>query len=189
MCLSRDGLWQMPLVRSGVEGAWEGGVYEKFQLGEVEWEFLKKFEVWSTHANSPSYLNTLDRIDSTQFTSVDFLHLKDYELLQKSLSVVDIAYFGGTVDMISDHAQIAKNNSGIIVLTLGAHGSIAFEGDRSYTQEAIATDIVDTTGCGDAFQAAFTANYFTTKDIRTSLLVGANLGKKAAMSFGGIPWE
>lgn len=176
--------------RFGVDGAWEGGVYEKFELGEADWEYINKFDIWSTHANGPSYLSALERINGTQFVSVDFLHLKDYELLQKSLSVVDIAYFGGTVDMVDDLARIAKNNSGVIVLTLGAEGSIAFEGHRSYIQKALAIDkIVDTTGCGDAFQAAFTANYFLTKDIRSSLLAGAELGKKAAMSFGGVPWE
>jgi sugar/nucleoside kinase (ribokinase family) len=176
--------------RYGIEGAWEGGVYEEFQLGPADWEYINQFEVWSTHANNPNYLSALKRKKSTQFMSVDFLHLKDYELLQKSLKTVDIAYFGGTSDMINDLAQIAKDNRGIIVLTLGAEGSIAFEGDRSYTQKALTTDkVIDSTGCGDAFQAAFTATYFNTKDIRASLLAGAELGNQAAMSFGGIPWK
>ena len=92
--------------------------------------------------------------------------------------------------MINDLARAAKENKGIIVLTLGAEGSIAFQGDMSYTQKALpANKIIDTTGCGDAFQAAFTSSYFHTKDIRTALLAGAELGRKAAMSFGGIPWE
>jgi sugar/nucleoside kinase (ribokinase family) len=176
--------------RYGIEGAWEGGVYEEFELREADWEYISKFDVWSTHANSPCYLSALERKNSTQFMSVDFLHLRDYELLRKSLRVIDIAYFGGTTDMINDLAQIAKDNSGIIVLTLGAEGSIAFEGDRSYTQKALTTDkVIDATGCGDAFQAAFTASYFNTKDIRASLLAGAELGNEAAMSFGGIPWR
>jgi fructoselysine 6-kinase len=176
--------------RYGIEGAWEGGVYEEFKLGEADWEYINGFDVWSTHANGPNYLTALERKNNTQFMSVDFLHLKDYELLQKSLQVVDIAYFGGTSDMIDDLVRIAKDNRGVIVLTLGAEGSIAFEGDRLYKQKALtAGKIVDATGCGDAFQAAFTASYYATKDIRASLLAGAELGNQAAMSFGGIPWE
>jgi len=176
--------------RYGIEGAWEGGVYEEFDLEEADWEYISQFDIWSTHANSPCYLSALERKNSAQFMSVDFLHLKDYELLQKSLRVLDIAYFGGTADMSDDLAQIARHNKGIIVLTLGAEGSIAFEGDRSYTQKALTTDkVVDSTGCGDAFQAAFTACYFKTKDIQASLLAGAELGNEAAMSFGGIPWK
>jgi sugar/nucleoside kinase (ribokinase family) len=176
--------------RYGVEGAWAGGVYERFELDEADWDYLNRFDVWATHANGPSYLSALERKKSTQFMSVDFLHLKDYELLQKSLRVVEIAYFGGTPEMANDLAAIAKAGRGIIVLTLGARGSIAFAGDQAYTQQALTTGkVVDTTGCGDAFQAAFTASYFATKDIRASLLAGAELGHTAAMSYGGVPWR
>ncbi len=176
--------------RYGVEGAWEGGVYEQFKLDETDWDYLKRFDAWATHANGPNYSSALARKKPSQFMSVDFLHLKDYELLQKSLDVVDIAYFGGTPEMAPDLAAIAKANRGIIVLTLGAQGSIAFEGGRTYTQKALTTGkVIDTTGCGDAFQAAFTASYFATKDIRASLLAGAELGYTAAMSFGGVPWR
>ena len=175
--------------RFGVDGAWQGGVYEQFELGVADWEFISGFDIWATHANSPSYFSALERKNNAQFMSVDFLHLLDFDLLQKSLGVVDIAYIGGTVDMVEDISRVAKQNSGIIVLTLGAEGSLAFEGDRVYTQKALSVSkVIDTTGCGDAFQAAFTASYFNTKDIQASLLAGAELGKKAAMSVGGIPW-
>jgi len=176
--------------RYGVEGAWAGGVYEQFELDQTDWDYLNTFDVWATHANCPNYLRALERKKSTQWMSVDFLHFKDYDLLQKSLRVVDIAYFGGTPEMRDDLAKIAKANRGIIVLTLGAQGSIAFEGDRTYSQKALTTEkVVDATGCGDAFQAAFTASYFATKDIRASLLAGAKLAHTAAMSFGGVPWR
>jgi len=176
--------------RYGIEGAWEGGVYEKFELGAADWAYIHGFEVWSTHANSPCYLSALERKSSEQFMSVDFLHLKDYDLLEKSLRVVDIAYFGGTADMADDLTRIARNNRGVLVLTLGAEGSIAFQGDKLYTQKALPIDkVIDTTGCGDAFQSAFTATYLNTKDIQASLLAGAELGKKAASNFGGISWK
>jgi sugar/nucleoside kinase (ribokinase family) len=176
--------------RYGVEGAWAGGVYEQFKMDETDWRYLDQFDVWATHANGPNYLSALERKKSGQFMSVDFLHLKDYELLRKSLGVVELAYFGGTPEMADDLARIAKTSRGIIVLTLGARGSIAFEGDRTYSQKALTTGkVVDTTGCGDAFQAAFTASYFATRDIRASLLAGAELGHAAAMSFGGVPWR
>jgi sugar/nucleoside kinase (ribokinase family) len=176
--------------RYGIEGAWEGGVYETFQLSEADWDYISSFDIWSTHANGPCYLSALERKSKSQFMSVDFLDLKDYDLLEKSLRVVDIAYFGGTADMANDLARIAKNNRGILVLTLGAEGSIAFEGDKAYTQKALPMKkVIDTTGCGDAFQSAFTASYVRTKDIQASLLAGAELGRIAASSYGGIPWK
>lgn len=176
--------------RFGVEGAWKNGVYQQFELNDDDWAFISDFDVWSTHANGPNYLTALTRKTHHQMMSVDFLHLPEYELLQKSLEVIDIAYFGGTADMAGSLAQIAKVKRGIIVLTLGSDGSMAFEGDKIYTQAALPVDeIVDTTGCGDAFQAAFTATYFQTKDVQASLLAGAELGQQAVKRFGGIPWD
>lgn len=126
-----------------------------------------------------------------QMLSVDFLHLRDYDLLKKSLTVADIVFFGGTCDMVEELAPIAQKTPGkIIVLTLGADGSMAFLGRETFTQAALPLEkVVDTAGCGDAFQAGFTANYYQNQDIEQALSAGAKLGRKAAMSYGGTPWK
>jgi fructoselysine 6-kinase len=176
--------------RFGIDGAWESGVYEAFCVTEEDWIFLKNFDVWATHANCPFFDTTLKR-KTTQLLSVDFLHLRDYDLLQKSLTVADVVFFGGTDDMIGELAAVAqKTPDKIIVLTLGAGGSIAFSGNKTFTQKALPLEkVIDTTGCGDAFQAGFTADFYHHRDIANALLAGAELGRKAAMSFGGIPWK
>jgi fructoselysine 6-kinase len=62
--------------------------------------------------------------------------------------------------------------------------------DRVYQQSALHLEkVVDTTGCGDAFQAAFTTTYCKTKDVRAALLAGAELGRMAAQHHGGVPWN
>jgi len=177
--------------RFGVEGAWESGVYEAYSITEDIWDYLEKFEVWATHANCPFYQVALEHKSEKQLLSVDFLHLRDYELLKKSLTVADIAFFGGTYDMVEDLSQIAQATPGkIIVLTLGADGSMVFRGRQTFTQEALPLEkVIDTTGCGDAFQAGFTANYYQNHDIEQALLAGAEMGRKAAMSYGGTPWK
>jgi fructoselysine 6-kinase len=121
--------------------------------------------------------------------AVDFLHLLDHDLLARSLKVIDVAYIGGTADMAADLARIARASPrGIVVLTLGGEGSIAFVGDRSCAQEALPLEkVVDTTGCGDAFQAGFTATYVRTGDVRAALRAGAEMGRAAARHYGGTP--
>ncbi len=176
--------------RFGVDGAWESGVYESFSMTDTDWTYLNNFDVWATHANCPFFNSTLAR-KTTQLLSVDFLHLRDYDLLQYSMTTADIVFFGGTVDMIGDLAQIAKKvPEKVIVLTLGAGGSMAFSDNKTYAQEALPlAKVIDTTGCGDAFQAGFTASYYKMRNIPDALLAGAELGRKAAMSFGGVPWN
>lgn len=176
--------------RFGVDDAWDGGVYETFLLGEQDWRFMDGFDVWVTHANNPNYREALKRKRKGIFMGVDFLHFKEYELLEQSLDIIDIAYFGGTADMSADLARMARNRSGIIVLTLGADGSVAFVNDHVYQQPALPLEkVVDTTGCGDAFQAAFTVSYCQNKDMKAALLAGAELGRIAAQTHGGVPWN
>ena len=175
--------------RLGLEGAWDGGVYEEYQLNEQQWGYIAAFNVWATHANGCNYQEALQRKQAHQFMSVDFLHLTDYELLKQSLKTIDVAYFGGTSDMADTLAHIAQTHQGIIVLTLGAEGSIAFQGSNIYTQPALPIEkVVDTTGCGDAFQAGFTSSFYEKKDIPAALLAGAELGRVAASQYGGTHW-
>lgn len=176
--------------RFGVEGAWQGGVYETYRLKEKDWNFLSHCDVWATHTNCPNFEDALRRKTQKQFLAVDFLHLNDFGYLRKCLPTIDVAFFGGTKDMISDLEIVAKNfPKKVIVLTLGKDGSIAFQGKRQFIQPALEVDVIDTTGCGDAFQAGFTSKFIITRTIEEALLMGATLGKQAAQHFGGVPWR
>ena len=173
--------------RFGVEGAWNDGVYGSFQLSQDDWRHVEACDVWATHANGINYDEALARKTASHFLAVDFLHFNTYELLEKSLNVVDIAYFGGTPDMADELEQISRRHNGLIVLTLGAGGSIAFQNGKAWRQAALPLDpVVDCTGCGDAFQAAFTAHYYQHRDVPAALLAGAQLGREAASHFGGV---
>jgi sugar/nucleoside kinase (ribokinase family) len=176
--------------RTGIDGAWNGGVYESFALNDSDWDYIEACDIWATHANGINYDQALSRKKSGNFLVVDFLHFDTYELLFKGINSVDIAYFGGVRRQLPDLVSISKDFGGIIVLTLGAEGSVAIKDGATYEQSALPLDpVLDTTGCGDAFQAGFSAEYFQTKDIRKALVAGATLGRKAASHYGGVPWN
>lgn len=175
--------------RHGIEGAWSGGVYEEYQHTTEDWDFLKLFDLWSTHANAPVYLEALKRKQKNQFLAVDFLHFQDYELLELSLGILDIAYFGGTHDMAEPLAKLAIKKEALIVLTLGGKGSIAFNGSERFEQPALNIEkVADTTGCGDAFQSAFTDSFIQFRNISKALHAGAENGRLTASHLGAIPW-
>jgi sulfofructose kinase len=48
-----------------------------------------------------------------------------------------------------------KHSLQIVCCTLGSQGSIAYDGKHFYQKDAFKVDVVDTTGAGDIFQAAF----------------------------------
>ncbi len=175
--------------RTGIDGAWQSGVYGTFKLNESDWKYIEKYNIWATHANGVNYDQALLHKKKNNFLVVDFLHFDTYELLEKGLDFVDIAYFGGVIKQLPDLVNISKYFKGIIVLTLGADGSIAIKNGNKYEQEALPIKkVIDTTGCGDAFQAGFSAAYYVSKDIKKALLAGATLGRDAASNFGGVSW-
>ncbi len=175
--------------RYGVDDAWDGGVYETYKLSEEDWKFISDFDVWVTHANTPNFREALKRKPRHVFIGVDFLHFKEYGLLEDCLDMINVAYFGGTPDMADELARMAKGRKGIVVLTLGAEGSKAFVDDKVYRQTAFTVEkVIDTTGCGDAFQAAFTQEYYKSRNVAAALLAGAELGRIATQTHGGVPW-
>ncbi len=175
--------------RFGVEGAWEDGVYADFRLSERDWAYIENIPVWSTHANGINYPEAIKRKKAGNFLAVDFLHFDTYELLEQGIEAVDVAYFGGVRGQLPDLISYSRRFSGILVLTLGAEGSIAVQDGKIDVQPALPLEkVVDTTGCGDAFQAGFTVEYVATGDIRRALQKGAESGHVAAMDYGGVPW-
>ena len=176
--------------RFGVEGAWDSGVYAAFRLSEADWAHLATYEAWCTHADCPDFAQALIRKQKTQHLAVDFLHLLNPELLAACAGIADICYIGGTPEMADQLGAISATRPGVIVLTLGAQGSIAFEGTTRAIQPALPIhSIVDTTGCGDAFQAAFTAKRLSGGTLEEALLAGAENGRMAAQARGGVPWN
>ena len=173
--------------RFGVDGAWRDGVYGEYRFTSNDWDFLDTFDIWATHANAPDYRETLRRKSEKQFLAADFLDLKDWDLLEESLGIINIAFFGGTKDMSDNLSRLARKKDALVVLTLGAEGSIAFKGSQTFLQQALPCEkVVDTTGCGDAFQAAFTASYIIDRDIAKALLHGAENGRETTAHYGAI---
>lgn len=74
-----------------------------------------------------------------------------------------------------------------IIITLGAEGSIALIGDRVYTHPAVPVSrVVETTGCGDAYQAAFSVAWFQGGEIKKAMEAGAMAASRVLCHFGGV---
>jgi len=84
-------------------------------------------------------------------------------------------------------AELAAQCRTVLVLTLGAGGSVAFRGRERWRQPALPlARVVDTTGCGDAFQAAFLSCWLKSQDPAASLRAGAEAGRDCATHLGAL---
>jgi ribokinase len=65
--------------------------------------------------------------------------------------------------------KLRKISNSAVVITMGGKGSVVFTNDELKTFKAYKVKVVDTTGAGDSFTAAFVHSYSKTKDIEFSM--------------------
>ena len=100
---------------------------------------------------------------------------------------IDLAFFSGDEATVVDLLPVAERMECLIVVTLGAAGSVALTADGVIAQSAIQVDApVDSTGCGDAFQAAFTVNYFRDGNVAKALHRGATQAASVLKHYGAF---
>lgn len=87
---------------------------------------------------------------------------------------LQIAFFGVHRDVPPDIPELASRHpEKTFVVTMGPAGSVGFRGDAVVSQPALVSSVVDTTGCGDAFQAGFLAAWLHKQDLGDALRAGA----------------
>ena len=109
----------------------------------------------------------------------DFREHPEFDLLDRYIERIDIAFFGLTLDdkqIIDRLARRASDRGKLFVVTLGADGSRAFQGSKQFDCPAISVErVVDTTGAGDAYAAGFMSAYSHGASIDHSMQRGASV--------------
>ncbi|MBL0406563.1 sugar kinase [Microvirga aerilata] len=82
--------------------------------------------------------------------------------------------------------SVLREHFPLVVLKLGDQGAVA-AGSERLSANALAVDVVDTTGAGDAFNAGFLHAWLQTCDLRESLESGIKSGALSVQSAGGAP--
>jgi sugar/nucleoside kinase (ribokinase family) len=173
--------------RYGIEGAWNGGVYETFLLSASDWEFVAMQDIVAIPGNNPNYKEMTKRKHAHQLLCVDYLDVFNKVPIYETIEFTDIAFVAAPPEIIDEYKDMAFTRKKLIVVTMGAHGSYAFCNGEAYYQPALKVNkVIDTTGCGDAYQAAFALTYYKTKNIRQSMLAGAEAALIILQAWGGI---
>jgi sugar/nucleoside kinase (ribokinase family) len=71
-----------------------------------------------------------------------------------------------------------------VAATRGAEGALVATADRIVEVPAYAVDVVDTTGCGDAFSAGFLRGIGLGRDVATSARLGCAAAALVAQGLG-----
>lgn len=65
--------------------------------------------------------------------------------------------------------ELKRRTSGLVLMTLGEHGSIAYDGETMYRGDVLPVDVVDTLGAGDSYIAAFLCSRLRGEVIQRSM--------------------
>jgi sugar/nucleoside kinase (ribokinase family) len=63
--------------------------------------------------------------------------------------------FTGAADLAEGCGRLLDAGAGLLAVTCGAEGTLIVSNEGTQRVPAFAVDVVDTTGCGDAFSAGF----------------------------------
>ena len=118
----------------------------------------------------------------------DFLQHPDFELLEKYIHRIDIGFFGLTIadnNAMDRIRLLASRHQKLFVVTLGEGGSRSFFNNECFDSPAVAVEeVIDTTGAGDAYAAAFLSRYCHGASIQESMQCGSALAAKVVAQIG-----
>ena len=135
------------------------------------------------------YTHTIKVADFSRDADIPgFSHGDVVAMLLHYIENIDVAFIGGDESLLEPIQSIAESNPNkMVTLTLGPKGVQTFFGGKVYTQPAKwVRDMVDTTGCGDAFRAGFLTTYLKTHQIPEALEFGSEIAAKTATHVGGF---
>ena len=177
------------------EGGYCPNVLTSLQLTQAELRFIQQHDIlvarYDHSQPDPFFDQVMVDLNFNGKRVADFGDWADFDgnvaVMLTYLDKLDLAFVSGNQEAIETLRPISYQIDTVIVVTLGAAGSVAVVNGRVYSQPAVlVSNPLDTTGCGDAFQAAFTVTYFQTGNIAQALTQGATLAAKIIQQYGAL---
>lgn len=129
--------------------------------------------VTSVDLLAPGELGTFDQIEPL-LPYVDFLLPNDDQLLG----------FSEEEDLVTGAKKLLAAGAGLVAVTRGGDGVLLVTAEGTETVPAFAIDVVDTTGCGDAFSAGFLRGLSLGRTPREAAVLGSAAAALVAQGLG-----
>jgi sugar/nucleoside kinase (ribokinase family) len=166
--------------------SWDGGVYTKYRLTAEDCEYMNRFDVIATLYNEPDLDTILCNRKKPEIV-MDYLDSRDFTGMDRLLSETTISFISGSKEILETVRILSQKQRALIVVTMGAEGSRAYNCGKEYIMPAEKVDrVVDTTGCGDAYQAAFAVSWFRDCDIQKAMKKGSEAAAVVTEFYGGV---
>ena len=181
------------LIRGGdrvfanyVEGVQKGAKFPSKLLPKVREYDLVHFSVWGFGKNHIPWIKRGNR----PILSFDFSNQLKHDALSV-LPHLDYSFFSGKeliskgIDPEEKLEEYKAKTPGLVVMTLGEHGSLVFDGKKLYRGKARSVEVVDTLGAGDSYIAAFLCARLKGDSIQNAIEEGHRAATETCKRLGG----
>jgi fructoselysine 6-kinase len=168
------------------------GIAASFTLSADDLAFVRDFDlvhtsVYSlTESHLPALKQACGRL-SFDYSSVQRL---TEEYLEATLPFVDYACFSAGRLSIQEirrfHDRVRGKGPRAILLTRGEEGAALYQGGNEFLQRAIAVEVTDTLGAGDAFIAVCLTGFLESTDIPSGLRAAAEEAARTCTNYGAF---
>jgi len=133
--------------------------------------------------------------DNSVTTSVDLIApggMGTFDIIAPAMAYTDyllpnedqVLGFTGATDLAEGCRRLLDAGAGLLAVTCGAGGTLVVDREGSQQVPAFAVDVVDTTGCGDAFSAGFVYATSIGRTPRDAALLGNAVAALVAQGLG-----
>lgn len=167
--------------------AWTNGVYIDYRPEGEDAALLRRMDAVHVTATCPVLQDVMRlRRESGFLLSVDFNDARYFNAWEKWLDDLDVFFISGEDAVLPRLAAWSERYDAVFVATLAARGSVAFHGGRRFDTQAVPVEkVVDTTGCGDSYQAGFMVRYVRDRNIQAAMENGSRFASETIGRLGG----
>lgn len=191
----------IPVRPNGDRPAWHCiGANAAFTLDDVDLASLGEFD--HVHLGGPEFMGgeaagklLAAARDAGATTSLDILAPGDPDMLDWVAGALphadyllpndeQVLGFTGAGSLAEGARALMERGVGCVAVTQGRRGALVVTGDEEIEVPAYAVDVVDTTGCGDAFSAGFLRGRSLGLDLREAAALGCATAAQVAQGLG-----
>ncbi len=175
-------------------GGYQPGVLEDYRLNASDVNFIQGHNILASALFlqvEQLFRHVMQSLPFEGWRVADFLDLSDYKkdirILERLNERLEIAFVSGNQELIERLRPLSRATRCLLVITLGPEGSVALvKGEPLHQASIKVANVVDSTGCGDAFQAGFTVSYWRDGNVQRALQCGSEQAARVIQHYGAI---
>lgn len=171
-----------------LEDSWQEGVYGSFVLSDIDKQKMKDSQLIHTNFSCPIFFEIIKLKKEYGFQlSVDFDKERDFSRLEEILPYIDYFFISGEESLLPVLKKWSIDYKGVFTATLAEKGSVAYESGTEYKADAVkVSEVIDTTGCGDSYQAGFICSVIKDGQIKEAMEEGSRVAAETLSHIGGF---